>query len=100
MHTVEIITKLCHDFCHAFLSVPGAYVSGSVADLAQIEDMAQIMLDGSDQEALSRQRGSETSGHGVAKMGPVENHHHDFQSFFFSEIHFLTNFVSLGCLRL
>ena len=90
------MTKFCHDFCHAVMSVSGAYVSGPIADLARIKDMAQNMLEGSDQEALSRQQGSETSGHGVAKVGPFENNLPDFQRCNFSEIKFLTIFVRLG----
>ena len=43
--------------------------------------------------------GSETSGHGVAKVGPFENGRPDFQRHTFSEIKFLTNFVRLGHLR-
>ena len=58
------MTEFCHDFCHVLLSVsaPAACVSGSIADLAQIKDMVQSMLEGSDQETLCRQQGSETSG--------------------------------------
>ena len=78
------------------MSVSGAYVSGPIADPARIKDMAQNMLEGSDQEALSRQHGSETSGHRVAKVGPFENNLPDFQRCNFSEIKILTNFVRLG----
>ena len=88
--------KMLHDFCHAVMSVSGAHVSGPIVDLARIKDMTQNMLEGSDQEALSRQQGSETSGHGVAKAGPFENNLPDFQRWNFSEIKFLTNFVRLG----
>ena len=42
------------------------------------------MPKGSDQEALSHQQGSETSGHGDAKVRPIEECHPDLQRRIFS----------------
>ena len=43
------------------------------------------MLEGSDQETLSCQQGSEMSRHGVAKMMSHENNHPDFERRTFHE---------------
>ena len=95
--TWKIMTKFCHDFRHAVLSVSGAHVLGPFADLARINDMTQNMLEGSDhRSSFSPARKWDESGHGVANVGPFEDSHSDFQRCNFSEIKILTLFVRLG----
>ena len=88
------MTKICHDFLSCCPVCPAPMFQ----DLSQIlpgsKTWHKICWRGVTKKALSRQQGSETSGHGVGKVGLFENNCPDFPGRNFYEIKLSTNFFS------